>query len=290
MRFVALIWLTYYMSDKKVKIAWFGKHFGEEPPLTGTNRQGAGGIFFSGCNLRCVFCQNYQISQESAGKEYSIEELAGIMLQLQNGGAINIDLVSPILWWKQIGQAIDLARTKGLKLPIIWNSNGFEPMEILKKMRGKIDIYLPDFKYGDDEIGFKCSGIKNYSVVAAKALKEMLAQTGYLKIENELAVKGVIVRHLILPNNLENSFLALEKIAAVDRNLHLSLMSQYFPAHRAKSFPELSRPLIKEEFEAVCEKMEAIGFANGWFQELSSAPCLLPDFNKINPFNTVDSA
>lgn len=271
------------MADKPVKIAWFGKHFGEEPPLAGSS--GAGGIFFTGCNLRCVFCQNYQISQGKAGqKEYSIEQLAEIMLSLQSQGAENIDLVSPTIWFKQIKQAVLAAKSRGLEIPIIWNSNACESRQLLKEMKGIVDVYLPDFKYGDDKVALRYSNAKNYSVIAKKAVEEMLEQVGNLKLEQGIAKKGVIVRHLVLPGNLENSFKALEIIAFIDKNIYLSLMSQYYPLHRAGEFPEIDKEVSQKEFQRVFEYAQKLGFENGWIQQKESSRVFVPDFSEKKPF------
>jgi len=272
------------ISNKKIKIAWYGKHFGEEPPLVGSNDQGAGTIFFSGCNLHCVFCQNFQISQEDMGKEYNIEEVANIMLGLQAQGAVNIDLVTPTIWWRLLKEAIIIAKNKGLKIPIAWNSNGYEMANITEKMRELVDIYLPDFKYGDDDIAKKYSGIPKYSEVALRAIKNMISAVGLLKVEDGIAKSGVIIRHMILPNNLENTFLALEKIASINKNVHLSLMSQYCPVYNANNFSELNRPINKEELEKAEAKRFELGLDNGWTQELESGEIFLPDFTKTNPF------
>lgn len=271
--------------QKNMQIAWFGKHFGEEPPLTGAEKQGSGAIFFSGCNLRCVFCQNHQISHEGIGKNYSVEELAQIMLRLQNDGAVNINLVTPTIWQKQIKEAIILAKAQGLNLPIAWNSNGYEDVSLLRKMEGLIDIYLPDFKYGGDDAGLKYSGIKNYSATAFDAIKEMLRQVGYLKISpGGIAQKGLIVRHLILPNNIKNSVEALKAIASIDNNIHLSLMRQYFPLRDFHEFPELNRLVSEEEFEKIYDYLQKSGFKNGWAQEGECEKIFVPDFAKDNPF------
>jgi putative pyruvate formate lyase activating enzyme len=301
------------MKEKKIKIAWAGKHFGEEPPLVGENKSspsagsgrffarsqknGAGTIFFSGCNLKCVFCQNWQISQEdltpalslsgrgSLGKEYSVEELAEIMLDLEKQGAANIDLVTPSPWRREIKAAIILVRGKGLKIPIAWNSNAYESAAAIKDLEGLIDIYLPDFKYGDDRAAEKYSRAPEYSLVAEKAIREMYRQAGLLELDEKgLAKKGLIVRHLILPNNLPNTFAALEKIAAIDKNIHLSLMSQYYPVYRAGEFPELNRQVTPDEISAAEEKKFALGLVNGWTQEPEAGEIFLPDFRKVNPF------
>lgn len=247
--------------------------------------KGAGTIFFSGCNLHCVFCQNWQISHEDMGKDYSIEQLAEIMLKLQNDGAANIDLVTPTPWRREIKAAIKIAKGNGLNIPIAWNSNAYESVAAIRDLDGVVDIYLPDFKYGDDEAALKYSSAPKYSEVAGKAIREMYAQVGLLKVdESGLAERGLIIRHLILPGNLNNTFLALEKISAIDKNIHLSLMSQYNPVYSAKKFLEINRPVSSEEIAAAEEKKWELGLENGWTQEPNSKEIFLPDFKTSNPF------
>lgn len=268
-----------------MKIAWIGKHFGEEPPLVGEKHQGAGGIFFSGCNLHCVFCQNFQISQENEGKEYSVVELADAMMELQESGAVNIDLVTPTIWWKPIQKALALAKQNGLILPIVWNSNAYERVEILREMEGLVDIYLPDFKYGDDEAAMKYSQARNYSTSAANAIAEMLRQSGRLQLDKlGVAQRGVIVRHLIVPNHTSNSLRAIELLFEIDPRLHISLMRQYYPLYQAHRFPEIDRPVNDSEFEEVFDCLCRFGFTNGWVQEESSAEIFIPDFTQEKPF------
>lgn len=256
-----------------VKIAWFGKHFGEEPLLV--ENRGAGTIFFSGCNLHCVYCQNFQISQQGLGKNYSINELADIMLKLQNDGALNIDLVTPTIWAEPIKQTITKAKEKGLKIPIIWNTNGYDGAELIKGLKEFIDIYLPDFKYSDNDLAFKYSGIKNYIEKAEETIKEMINQVG---------IKNVIIRHLILPNNIENSLKVLDLIKGIDKNVNISLMTQYEPVYRAKEFPEINRRITQEEFDKIHNHQLKLGLVNGWVQEIGSSEIYLPDFNKENSF------
>jgi len=266
-----------------VKIAWAGKHFGEEPPLVG--KSGSGAIFFTGCNLRCVFCQNYQISQQNLGNNHSMEELVRVMIRLQKEGALNINLVSPTIWTEQIKQAIKKAKKQGLKIPIIWNSNAYESSKLIKSLEGLVDIYLPDFKYGDDEVAFKYSGVKNYKEKAEETIREMFSQSGNLKLSKEgIAEKGIIVRHLILPNNTENSKKALKIISEISKDIYISLMNQYEPVNKAKEFPEISRRVRKEEFEEVYDYQLSLGLKNGWVQTMESPDTFLPDFRKENPF------
>lgn len=262
-----------------VRIAWWGIHSGEEPPLVP-----AGGIFFSGCHLHCAYCQNYQISQENIGKDFLVVELVEIMLNLEKQGAVNIDLVTPTIWWKQIKEAIILAKVQGLKIPIVWNSNGYEAVDILKQMEGLVDIYLPDFKYSDDKLAEKYSGIKNYLTITKKAITEMCRQVGLLQIENNIATRGLIVRHLVLPGAVDNSKKVLETIAELDNNIHIALMNQYYPMHRASYFPEINRRVSNEEFNEVYDYLSDLGFINGWVQGEESQTFLIPDFTKSNPF------
>ncbi len=261
-------------STDSIRIAWFGLHFGEEPPLVGN--KGAGTVFFSGCNLRCVFCQNWQISQENMGKDYSPEEFKKIMMDLQKKGALNIDLVSPTIWAERIRQPISEAKKEGLAIPVVWNSNAYESENILKKFESLVDIYLPDFKYGDNDVAFKYSGAKNYVEKAEESIKEMLRQVGSQK---------VIVRHLILPNNIENSKKALKLIKELDPEIRVSLISQYEPTYKAKNFPEINRNINKEEFEEVFNCLTELRLDHGWVQEMESHNKFLPDFTKENPFN-----
>lgn len=270
----------------RMKVAWHGKHFGEEPALVGNENQGAGAIFFTGCNLKCVYCQNYQISQEGIGKDYSIDDLVKIMLDLQAQGAANIDLVTPTIWWRQLSAAILSARQKRLTIPIIWNSNAYEALEILKAMEGLIDIYLPDFKYGADEIAVKFSNAPNYVKTAKAAVAEMFRQVGNVKFDEQgLAIKGLIVRHLILPNQIENSFRALEQIVGIDKNITVSLMWQYYPVHRANEFPEINRFVREDEWQKVFDYLCELGLENGWTQEAGCQKIWSPDFNQANPFS-----
>ena len=280
------------MKNTKIKIAWYGKHFGEEPPLVGFpltgssvgKRYGAGTIFFTGCNLRCVFCQNYQISQEGFGREYSVSEVADIMLELQDNGAINIDLVTPTLWWKPLREAIIIARKSKLNIPVVWNSNAYEELSIIQSMDGLVDIYLPDFKYMDNSLALKYSNAPGYSGLAEQAIREMFRQVGGLRIKNGFAEKGLLLRHLVLPGYIENSFSVLEKIASIDKKIYLSLMSQFYPVYRSYKFPEINRRLTKEEIRAVELKRIELELENGWNQEADSDNVFLPDFRRENPF------
>ncbi len=260
-------------KENTIKIAWSGLHFGEEPPLVG--ERGAGTIFFSGCNVKCVFCQNWQISQEGLGKYYAQEEFKKMMMDLQRKGALNIDLVSPTIWAERIKQPILEAKKEGLNIPVVWNSNAYESVEMLKDFEGLVDFYLPDFKYGDNEIAFKYSGVNNYVEKAKEAVSEMIRQVG---------VEKVIVRHMILPNNVGNSKKALKFIRELDADICLSLISQYEPTFKATEFPEINRNVNEKEFKEVFSYATEMGLEKGWVQDLESHDKFLPDFKKENPF------
>jgi len=271
--------------NKQVKIAWYGKHFGEEPPLVGNETQGAGTIFFFGCNMRCVFCQNYQISHQCLGRLVRVEELARIMLALQKSGAINIDLVTPTLWWRQIREAINVAQGKGLILPIVWNSNAFESLDIVDAMRGYVDIYLPDFKYADDALAQKYSGVENYFATAKAAIRAMYDQVGNFQLNDQgLATRGLLVRHLVLPGAVGNSTGVLNEIAQIDTMIHVSLMSQYNPVFRAAEFSEINCTVTPAEMRQVYDYADFCGLKNGFRQEQGSARPFTPDFSQPNPF------
>ncbi len=268
-------------ATDKVKIALASVHNFEEPCISGTN--GSGTVFFSNCNLKCVFCQNYKISQQGLGKEISIEELADIFIEQQNKKVENINLVTPTMYIYHIIEAIKIARKKGLNIPIVYNTNGYENVETIKKLNGYIDIYLPDLKYYDNDLAFKYSGIKNYFENATEAIKEMYNQVGTPVLdENGIMKKGVIIRHLVLPNNLQNSKDVLKWINDnIDNKVFVSVMAQYFPTHRAKDFPELNRKLTKEEYEEIENFLYSLNLDNGYIQELGEhEEEYVPDFEK----------
>lgn len=252
-----------------IEIGGYSLHFFEEPCISGKN--GSGTVFFSKCNLSCVFCQNYEISNLGKGRKISVEELSDIFIEQQENGAENINLVSPTIYVDKIIEAIKLAKNKGLKLPIIYNSNGYEKIETLNSLEGLIDVYLPDFKYGRNDIGFKYSGIKNYFEIASKAIKEMENQVGYPKFdENGMIKSGLIVRHLIMPNNIENSKIVLKWLKEnLNEKTYISVMTQYFPAYKAKEFDEINRKITKEEYEEVEEYISNLGIENGYMQDFS---------------------
>ena len=237
---------------QQVVVSSYGPHFGEEAPLVG--RHGSGTIFFAYCNLRCVFCQNYTISQLGEGSPVTREELAQMMLSLQARGCHNINLVSPTHVVPYILEALELAVSRGLYLPLVYNSGGYDSLETLELLDGIVDIYMPDMKYSDGKIAEQLSGIKDYPVVNRAAIKEMYRQVGDLQIdETGIACRGLLVRHLVLPNRLAGTqevvrFLAQE----VSTNTYLNIMAQYYPSYKAFDMPQLARPVSRQEFsEAV---------------------------------------
>jgi putative pyruvate formate lyase activating enzyme len=241
-------------------------HHGEEPPISGW--RGSGTIFFAGCNMRCVFCQNYPISQMRHGRPISTAELVEAMLNLQERGAQNINLVTPSHMTWLFLEALAVAVTEGLKLPIVYNSSGYDGIESLHLLDGIIDIYMPDLKYSSNDSAKRCSGADNYWEVATVALKEMLRQVGHLELDDEgVAIRGMLIRHLVLPENLSGTEKVLTFIAeTLGVQTYISLMRQYFPAHRALGIPPLDRQLTSREFEQAVEILHRLGLENGWVQ------------------------
>ena len=266
-------------SNGNIKLAMASIHNFEEPCISGEN--GSGTVFFSNCNMNCVFCQNYKISQQGLGREISIKELAEIFIDEQNKNAENINLVTPTMYVYHIIEAIKIAKNKGLKIPIVYNSNGYENVETIKKLDGYIDIYLPDLKYYDDDLAFKYSGVKNYFENATSAIKEMYNQVGSPVLdENGMMKKGLIIRHLVLPNNIQNSRDVLKWINDnIYKNVFVSVMAQYFPTNKAKDFPEINRKLTKEEYEEIENYLYSLDLDNGYIQELGEhEEEYVPDF------------
>ena len=255
-------------SGKNVKIALASVHNFEEPCISGKN--GSGTIFFSNCNMNCIYCQNYEISQLGKGKEISIEELANIFIKQQEKGVENINLVTPTSYTIQIIKAIEIAKNKGLKIPIVYNTNGYENVENIKRLKGYIDIYLPDLKYYYDELGNKYSKVNNYFEIASKAILEMYKQVGNPIINSQgIMERGVIIRHLVLPNMIENSKKILKWIKDnLDDKVYVSIMAQYFPTYLAKDDKKINRKLTKEEFKEIEKYIEEIGIEQGFIQEL----------------------
>ena len=259
-------------------------HHGEEPVLSGTN--GSGTVFFGSCNLRCVFCQNWQISQDRhyfRSQTMDFTDAARAIVEMQDDyGVHNINFVSPSHFVPQMVRIIFEAVPLGLQVPIVYNSNGFDSVEVLRLLEGIVDIYLPDFKYFDDDIALRYSHVKNYTVYAKAALKEMYRQVGTLQTdENGIARKGLLIRHLILPNGLSSPEQVLRWIAGeLDPKVAVSLMSQYYPAHKAKNIPLLSRGITYREYRKAADRMDKLGMDNGFRQEMSAPYHYRPDFHR----------
>ncbi len=240
-------------------ISAYHPHFGEERVLVGNH--GSGTIFFTSCNLSCVFCQNYEISQSRIGEEVSYERLAQMMIELQSLDCHNINLVSPTSHVPAIVKSLSIAREKGLSLPLVYNTNTYDSVEVLKLLNGIVDIYMPDAKYSSDVNALKYSSAPNYFGIMKKAIKEMQRQVGDLVINEEgIAVKGLLVRHLVLPNNLAGTKEIIEFLAKeISKNTFLNIMAQYMPYFRAREFPELNRPITEEEHQGAIELAKKAG-------------------------------
>lgn len=253
------------------KVALVSAHFWEEPPISGT--KGSGTVFFSHCNLRCAFCQNYDISENGFGKEISIERLSEIFMEQQDKGVHNINLVSPTHFIPQIATALRIAKGDGLKIPVVYNSNGYESLEGLRLLEGLIDVYLPDFKYWDEAIAREYSSAPSYPQIASRAILEMRRQVPKdIFNANGIMQKGLILRHLVLPSNYRDSYKILDWIKeSLGEETYVSLLSQYTPMHRAKTIKNLSRRLTTFEYEKVTEYFLNIGMKNGFMQNRSSA-------------------
>jgi putative pyruvate formate lyase activating enzyme len=250
------------------KIASANLHHGEEPPISGS--KGSGTIFFSGCSLKCKFCQNFPISQLGSGSELTTKGLADKMLALQKRGAHNINFVTPTHFLLQILAALWLAIPQGFTLPLVWNSSGYERVDALLLLEGIVSIYLPDMKYSNDNHAREISAAPGYVDINRQAILEMFRQTGHLQIdEGGIARKGLIIRHLVLPEGKAGSNATLRWIADnIGKETHIALMSQYFPAGEAANTPGINRPLTQEEYDAATAALEENGLENGWVQEL----------------------
>ena len=267
-------------AGSKIEISLVSLHKFEEPCISG--KEGSGTIFFSNCNLNCVFCQNHEISQKGKGIEVSIERLAEIMIEQQNRNVNNINLVTPTMYVPQIIEAIRIAKSKGLNLPIIYNTNGYENVETIKMLEGYIDVYLPDLKYYDNVLGLKYSGINNYFDYASKAILEMYNQVRCPEFDKDgNIIKGLMIRHLVLPNNIENSKNVLRWIKEnINEDVYINIMAQYFPTYKAKDIKELNRKLTKEEYEEIENFVYELDIKNGYMQELGEhEEEYVPDFN-----------
>jgi len=270
-------------QGSKAKVARALPHFGEEPPFSGS--RGAGTVFFSGCALRCLYCQNYQISQEGIGEELAPEELAGLFLDLQNEGCHNLDLVSPTPHLPFIFSALELAVSQGFHLPIVYNTHGYLSETTLNLLEGIVDIYLADMKYGDDQSASRLSQVEDYLYYNQLAVKHMFRQVGPLKSDEQgIGFRGLLVRHLILPEKKSNSLGVIKAIASISLEIPISLMAQYRPCFKACQVPEIRRSIHPSEYKEVVIHAEQFNFEEIYIQELESAEVYYPDFTRKDPF------
>ena len=254
-------------ADNRIKIARNALHFWEEPPISGTN--GSGAVFFSYCNLGCVYCQNYLISKQHNGIHISTEELADIFIDLQSQSAHNINLVTPTHYIPQISSALEIAKIRGLKIPVIYNCGGYESVEGIKLLDGLIDIYMPDIKYFSDKYAIKYSKANNYFHYATQALAEMFSQVGKNVFDkNNIMKKGVIVRHMLLPGLLFDSKKILDYLFKTYRDdIYISIMSQYTPMPECEKYPEISSSVKKEYYSTLISYAQDIGIKNAFIQD-----------------------
>ncbi|KPK24800.1 MAG: hypothetical protein AMK69_15630 [Nitrospira bacterium SG8_3] len=280
-------------ESQQLRVAYVGPHFGEEPPITGQN--GSGTIFFTGCSLRCSYCQNYQISRDGLGKPMDMDALfRGVMEMMEKDKVHNVNLVTPDHFFPHAFQLVSLIRRSGSNLPVVWNLSGYQSLTLLEIAELFTDIYLPDFKYADPALSMRLSKCKDYPTLALEAIVEMVRQKGFLHVSDsgsELAKKGVLVRHLILPGQIENSLNALTTLfLEFGGRLPLSLMSQYTPA-LPQRHGELNRSVTREEFERVYSHAMDLGFEHLYVQFPDQKPPdrsphspFLPDFQRERPF------
>ncbi|MCX8126092.1 MAG: radical SAM protein [Dehalococcoidia bacterium] len=253
----------YCRSGSNLMVSSYGPHFGEEPELVG--RHGSGTIFLTNCNLLCVYCQNYEISHRGEGTVTSEEEVAEYMLRLQRLGCHNINLVTPTHFTPQLVKAICLAAGKGLKLPIVWNCSGYENVEIIRLLDGVVDIYMPDIKYATSEPASKYSHSPDYFERCQEAVREMHRQVGDLKVDRAgIALRGLLIRHLVLPSNLAGSEEVLKFVLSLSANTYINIMDQYRPCGEAYRYPELSRRPTPAEFFKVVDTARRLGLHRGF--------------------------
>lgn len=269
-------------AAENLRVALVSLHQWEEPCLVG--ERGAGTIFFSHCNLRCVYCQNYSISHEGFGAEISIERLAEIFIEQQNRGAANVELVTPTHYTEQICAAIDIAKARGLTLPIVWNSNAYESLDTLELLRGRVDIFLPDLKYFDDTAARTFSNAPNYFAIASVAVKKMFELVGSAQIIGGQMIRGVIVRHLVLPNYRRDAMKIIDWLhETFGDEIFISLMNQYTPIYRADEFKKISRALTTFEYQSVVDHAAELGIRNCFVQIGRTADkSFIPNFNLDN--------
>lgn len=266
------------------KISSATPHFGEEPMISG--KKGSGTIFFSHCNMHCRYCQNYQISREGLGNEISDGQLADLMLMLKSKGCHNINLVSPTHYLPNIMSALVAAAEKGLDIPLVYNTNGYEKTETMEMLDGIVDIYLPDIKYSVNHTAVKFSNAPKYFDYNRAALKEMQRQVGDMKLDKDgIALKGLLVRHLVLPNDLADSQKAFRFLAnEISTDVYVAVMAQYKPCYDAVNDPNLGRPLMPDEYRKAVRWAKEAGLYNILTQELGSSEVFIPDFKRADPF------
>lgn len=274
--------LGFCQAKDKIKIARYSLHYWEEPIISGET--GSGTIFFSGCNLKCIFCQNFKISSENIGKKISVERLKEICLELQNMGANNINLVTGTHFLPLIKDALILAKKEGLTIPIVYNTSSYETVESLKEMEGLIDIYLPDLKYYDNKLAENFSLANDYFEIATAAIKEMVRQTGKPVIENNIMKKGVIVRHLLLPNHLEDSKKIIKYLHdTYSENIYISIMNQYTPIKKFDKYTELNRTLTNKEYDELVNYACDLNITQAFIQEGETCKeSFIPDFTNYD--------
>ena len=279
--------IGYCKCDNKIKVALVSTHYFEEPCIS--QRNGSGTIFFSNCNLNCIYCQNYEISQDGKGLEITTERLAEIFIEQQERGVNNINLVTPTMYVYQIIDAIKIAKKQGLIIPVVYNTNGYENVETIKMLDGLIDIYLPDLKYFSDNIAIKYSNAPNYFERATASIKEMYKQVGNTEFnEDGTLKKGVIIRHLILPNHIQNTKNILKWIKEnMPEEVLVSVMAQYFPTHKAKNDILINRKINNKEYKEIENYLYTLNIKNGYMQDLGKhEEEYVPKFDMRNVKNT----
>ena len=266
-------------ASNKLKVARAALHYYEEPCISGS--MGSGTVFFSHCNLKCVFCQNYQISTNNFGKYITIKRLSEIFLELQEKGALNINLVTPTFFVPQIIEALKISKEKGLNIPIIYNTSSYENVETIKLLKDYVDIYLPDLKYYDDSLAKKYSNAPNYFLYASKAISQMVKQTSNIFDENGIMKKGIIIRHMILPGHIQDSKKLIKYIYDTYKDrVYISIMNQYTPLEHVKKYSEINHRVSDEEYNDVVNYAINLGVINGFIQEDgTSSESFIPIFN-----------
>ena len=267
----------YCRSSAEVMVNLHRLHFWEEPVLSGTH--GSGTIFFSNCSMRCVYCQNFRISHEGRGSARTIEELAEIMIGLQEAGAHNVNLVTASHYTPQAAESIRLARSRGLRIPVVWNSSAYEKPETLRLLEGLVDIYLPDFRYFDPATAGRYSSAPDYPEWAKNAIIEMYRQTGHLTLFKGIALKGIIIRLLVLPGQTGAMRDILTWIRdAIGTETWVSLLGQYYPTYRSHEYPEINRPVTEKEYRRCLGYLDELGFDKGFVQKVGSCADYTPEF------------